>query len=183
MTKMRLSYTIVRTAEEGMIDDAVRMLQGDWSGYDNQAMQLGQEWHKKFERETIKTEKMPVLFAYDLGKTTAELKKVVDVNDWLEFVVKVDALTDTAIADHKVGKTTLSACMSTYQLGCYSLAFPNAKYGIINRYYPYGNEVDVGIRHLTDQCRRESAEWIGTWASILRDYCEERDIKWYRENV
>ena len=94
--KLRLSYSKLNTFANYSKEEAIDIILGK-KFPSTPEMELGSQAHKIIEEEKLDLEKIGIGGEY-------EVKRVVELYDWLSFAYIVDRRKDNVIVDYKTGK-------------------------------------------------------------------------------
>lgn len=174
MNKFRASYSVLNTWESGQYERAVEMY-FKLSSFTTEAMAEGKIWHKKFEEEIKKTGCLPKIFGGDkLINPRTEVKKVIEIYDWLQLVGVIDLLDSPTVIDFKTGKGSSESSAGSHQLGLYGVlcTFDKIKVtkGQIMHYDQYKKTVDTSTVWLTDRLLEDTMNWLITLSGSMHDY-------------
>lgn len=190
MSKMRVSYSILSAWDRGDWDRAIAPFVGrEIEG--NEFMQRGKRWHKRWEKESRKTGKIPAIFGDEKlvdAQIEGDSRRVRQINDWLELSGVLDRidkpewlLTGKRGIDYKLSKQNAVAWANSKQGACYKILYPELSVFEFHCHNPYLKKGDpdattMSIVHLTDKVLEEGLEWVLTTASDLRAYLEANNI-------
>jgi hypothetical protein len=172
----RASYSVIKNWSDGKTDEAVM-------GYFHKpqpatpAMEAGKKYHELWANEIKQTNHLPKLFGCGkLNKPQTELKKCVQLTEWLEFVGVLDCLDGNTIYEFKTGKTDSEAYANAMQVRVYQLLYPKAAKAMIYHYDQYLDKSDMSIVHLTGKTMEDALNWLLTYASEMKNYLEEYNL-------
>jgi hypothetical protein len=171
-----VSYSILSAWSRGDIDRAL----APYLGVEiepTEAMAEGKRLHKKWERESLRTKRLPRVFG---GRKLAkgfelENKVVRKINDWCVLSGVLDVYDGDTIIDYKSGKTSASSYLDGFQPEVYQVLRPNAKRFECYRFNQHLHKSDpdhvtMATLHLTSRTLRNGLEWILTNAAELREH-------------
>lgn len=171
--KFRASFSILSLWERGDYENFVKQYFHLEKSRTTREMFEGKEWHKKWEEEIKKTQKLPTLFGdLKLSNPIVETKKVVQVEDWLDFVFICDCYQDNGeFIDFKTGMTITGheIQLGTQAVGL-TLSKIKANKGHIYQYNQYTKDIRHDIVWITDKILESSLNWIETLSSDAHNY-------------
>lgn len=178
--KFRASFSVLDAWAKKDYEQAVR-LYFKLDCFENEAMRQGKEFHNYWEKETKETGCLPEIFGgMKLKNPKTELKMVVSVNDWLDFVGVIDCYDNPTIYEYKTGISSSSSYARSKQIGLYgilgTLMGLYVEKAEILHYNQYSKLSDVSIVWLTDKVLRDAYDWLETHASEMHNYLLENDL-------
>lgn len=174
---IRVSYSILNSWAKGDIDRAV----APYAGVEiepTEAMEYGKKKHAAWEKETLRTGRLPRRFGgRKLVSPKLELstKRVRKINDWCYLSGVLDVLDGDTAIDYKTGKTPASDYLNSRQHECYQILYPNIKrleYHCCNHHLRRKDDgyITVAVAYLNKKTLRDGIEWVLTNAAELREY-------------
>jgi len=144
-------------------------------------MSEGKDFHKLWEDEINKTKCLPELFGgKKLTDPVCEVKKLVHLEDWLDFVFIADMVDGSDIHEFKTGVSQSADWANTNQLGCYAVGLTFDKHfvdrGFVHHYNQYSKKYDMSMVWLTDKILKEAHNWIVTLASDAHEYLRVNNL-------
>lgn len=197
MSKMRVSYSILSAWDRGDWDRAIAPFVGREMEA-NEFMARGKRWHKRWEKESRKTGKIPAVFGDEVlveAQIEGDSRRVRQINDWLELSGVLDRIdkpvwlkTGKRGIDYKLSKQNAVAWANSKQGACYKILYPELSVFEFHCHNPYLAKDDpdnttMSIVHLTDKVLEEGLEWVLTTASDLRAYLEANNISIERKST
>ena len=184
--KFRASFSVLNLWSQGNWERAIKSY-FKLEKFTTPAMADGHLWHEKWKGETLETGCLPKVFGgAKLINPTVEIKKVLPINEWLDFVFIIDCLDEPTIHEYKTGTQSASAYANSYQIPLYAIgATMMEKYvdrGIIHRLNqhkkkPDGNyDVETSTVWITDRLMANAQEWLMTIASEMHNYFITNDL-------
>jgi len=180
MNKFRASYSVLDAWLRGDYENAVKMY-FKLGSFENEAMIQGKKYHEDWANETKKNKTLPVIFGEQkLKNPQTELKLVVQIYDWLEFVGVIDCYDDPIFYEYKTGVTESQVYANSHQIGMYGLLltysdkFANACE--IHHYNQHKRSVDVSKVWVTDQLISDSLNFVVTTAGEMHDYLSTNNL-------
>ena len=139
------------------------------------AMAAGNELHKKWEAETMRTKCLPeVLGGTPLTDPKVEHKIVASLQPWLNLVGVIDCNDGHTLYEYKSGVQSSEQYASGKQHGVYALLARQAGYDPklikIIHYNQYTKRKDVSLVWVTDTLVNEAREWVETIAGQMHSY-------------
>ena len=180
VNKFRASYSTLNTWASGNWEKAIKMY-FKLETFTSPAMEEGKAFHKiwAFHIEKNKTTP-PELGSIKLINPVTEIKKTVNIHDWLDLVGVIDCYDKPTIYEWKTGKTSSESYASSQQAGVYGvlatlsgLFTDRAK---IYRYDQQAKKSDVSTVWITDQVLKDSLNWIETLSSEIHNYFTENKL-------
>lgn len=174
---IRVSYSILSSWARGDIDRAVAPFVGE-EVLPTLAMIEGKMLHEKWERETLRTGRMPKVFGgRKLESPELELatKKARQLNDWCVISGVLDLREGPLGVDYKSGVRTATEYANSFQHKVYQVLYPELErfeYHCFNQHLPrkHPDRVTMAIVHLSRQTLEDGINYILTYASELRQY-------------
>lgn len=178
--KFRASFTVLE-----------KWASGDWEGaikayfkldkFTTPAMAEGKRYHELWAKEIEATTTLPAVFGNTkLWQPKAEVKKVVELEPWLDLVGVIDCYDKPVIYEFKTGKQSSEHYAGSHQCGVYSVL---ASFGdmyvdraVIWHYDQYTRKSDMSQVWLTDKLMENSHEWIITQSSEMHNYLNENKL-------
>ena len=173
---LTISHTIANAWYRGYRDDALAMIQGKPTTPPNESMLTGIKLHKEYENESLQTFRVPERFNFDPGLVQVEVKKVVQLDDWLRFSGRADAVGKDFVIDYKTGSGR--ANIGGHQLPLYCVLFQKSK-GYICHENTQTGKVTIASKIMTPDILRESVDWLVTVACDIRGVCEAIGQQWW----
>jgi hypothetical protein len=178
--KFRASYTVLNQWASGNWDRAIKTY-FKLEKFVTPAMADGKIWHEKWENHINDTKTLPAVFgAGALHHPKAEIKKVVELEPWLDLVGVIDLYDKPVIYDWKTGKTSSEVYAGSMQPGIYGvLATFSGMYAdraIIYHYDQYSKKTDMSLIWLTDELLKTAHNWILSYASDMNNYLIENKL-------
>ncbi|MFA5768334.1 MAG: PD-(D/E)XK nuclease family protein [Bacteroidales bacterium] len=145
------------------------------------AMADGKQYHEQWETHVNATKTLPVEFGgAALHQPQAEIKKVVELEPWLDLVGVIDCYDSPVIYDWKTGKSSSEHYAGTMQPGVYgvlaSFAGMFVDRAIIWHYDQYAKKSDMSQVWLTDKLLEHAHNWIITQSSEFHNYLTENRL-------
>ncbi|MFZ2882116.1 MAG: hypothetical protein WA019_03510 [Candidatus Moraniibacteriota bacterium] len=181
MNKFRASYSNLHRWESGDFEGFVKGYFKLEPPLTSREQAEGKEWHDKWKDEVLKTSCMPELFGgRPLVDPIVEIKKVVQLEDWLDYVFIADLVEGSNIHDWKTGVDDSGKWINTNQLGCYAVGLTFDKIfvnqGFMHHYNQYTKRVDSSSIWLTDQVLKEAHNWIITLSCEAHEYLRVNNL-------
>lgn len=180
---IRLSYSIVAAWLRGDWDNAIAPFLGQ-DTFSNEAMEQGKKYHRKWEKEALRTGKLPHVFG--AGKLAdgfaTEQKREVWLNDWIQLSGILDLVEGTVGTDYKTGKKNATGYANSDQHKFYKVLAPELtrfQYRCMNQHLRRGipERVSFGLVHLTDRTLEEGIELILTVAPEIHKYLIDNGVR------
>ena len=180
MNKFRASYTVLNMWSSGNWEEAVKYY-FKLEQFTSRAMADGKDFHDSWEKHIKETSTLPEVFGgAKLVNPQTELKLVVQMDEWLELVGKIDCLEAPTIHEFKTGKSSSESYASSWQIGVYGVlcAMSGIKIdrGIVHHFDQYKKTYDWSQVWITKDVIKDSAEWIVTHASEMHSYLVENNL-------
>lgn len=174
---IRVSYSILNSWAHGDIDRATAPYRGERPGT-TEAMRYGKEMHRRWERETARTNCLPKVFGgKSLSSPALELstKRAARINEWCALVGVLDLKDGDLGIDYKTGRSTASEYANSKQHECYQMLYPGLtrfEYYCFNQHLHHSDSdrVTVSIVYLSRRTLADGIEWALTNAAELREY-------------
>lgn len=172
---IRVSYSILSAWARGDVDRAIAPFLGQ-EVPPTQAMIDGKKWHERWEKETNRTGRRPLIFGGEkIPGVKTEVKLVRQLNDWCVLSGVIDLQSPDQNEDHKTGRSTATDYANSFQHKVYHVLDPSKKrfrYNCLNQYLPknHPDRITVSILHLTRKTLEEGIEYVLTHAAELREY-------------
>lgn len=178
--KFRASYSILNTWASGNYDMAIKYY-FKLDTFVTPAMVDGRKYHETWATHINNTLRLPEEFGkLELKKPQTELKKVVQITDWLELVGIIDCYDDPTIYEFKTGKQSSESYASSMQPAVYGvLATMSGLYvdrAVIHHYDQHRKKSDNSYIWLTDKVLNDGLNWIETLASEMHNYLEQNKL-------
>lgn len=178
--KFRASYSILSAWSSGNWENAVRMY-FKLDTFTSPAMVAGKQYHTSWAEQISRTKTLPdVFFPVPLKNPMAEIKKVVQLNEWLDLVGKVDCYDKPVIYEFKTGKRSSESYANDQQIGIYAVLLTYSglyvEKGEIYHYDQYSKKSDMSVRYITDKYLKDSLNWIETMAGDMHNYLLQNDM-------
>lgn len=178
--KFRASFSILNAWASGNWEDAVNMY-FKLEQFTTRAMAEGKDFHDGWEKEIIKTKCLPKVFGgKKLKNPIPEIKKCVQVNDWMELVGVLDCLDEPVIYEFKSGVSTSQQYANGKQVGVYAVLATLSGYYVnkaeIHHFNQHNNQTDVSFVWITDKTIQDAYDWIETHASEMHNYLTENGL-------
>lgn len=178
--KFRASYSILSVWAGGDWERAIKMY-FKLEKFTTPAMAEGKRYHEQWEQHIKATKTLPAVFGgAKLQQPQTEVKKVVELEPWLDLVGVIDCLDQPIIYDWKTGKQSSEHYAGTMQPGVYGVlsAFAGnyTDRAIIWHYDQYSQKTDVSHVWLTDKRLLQAQNWIVTHASDMHHYLTENKL-------
>jgi len=184
--RFRASFSVLNLWSQGNWERAIKSY-FKLEKFTTPAMADGHLWHERWKAETLETGCLPKVFGgAKLTNPTVEIKKVLPINEWLDFVFIIDCLDEPTIHEYKTGTQSASAYANSYQIPLYAIgATMMEKYvdrGIIHRLNQHTKlkdgspDVETSIVWITDKLMADAQEWLMTIASEMHVYFISNDL-------
>lgn len=178
--KFRASYSILSVWAGGDWERAIKMY-FKLEKFTTPAMAEGKRYHEQWEQHIKATKTLPAVFGgAKLQQPETEVKKVVELEPWLDLVGVIDCLDQPIIYDWKTGKQSSEHYAGTMQPGVYGVLASFAGHyvdrAIIWHYDQYSQKKDVSQVWLTDARLAHAQNWIVTHASDMHHYLTENKL-------
>lgn len=166
--KLKMRWSILRAWEEGRTGDVIAMIFGKGKVIPNKAMQNGIDIHKKIEE----SKKAPYLLLPS-KELKFEVTNTISINEILDYQGTVDMWDskNKIIYDWKTGKSGVLA-HKKMQLYCYSLLFPEAKWGAIVKISDDLKTEEVALYKFNSIKREEAKNYIATLGYEIFTFAE-----------
>lgn len=194
---VKLSYSILNTWSAHNFEAAVGM----YLGKDipaTPAMMLGKLKHQIWEDYIVKNRCLPDEIGggrleYPLAEKKYE--KLIPLGDKYQILLRgvpdctdkmpLDNMPDGEIIyEFKVGLTSPTSYVDTFQADYYKLLKPKAHTAIYLCFNPYANTYSKGIKFLTDKCAERALEHVITFGSEMIEYlASQRFIINYKPEI
>jgi len=180
MTRFRASYSTLSTWASGDWEKAIKMY-FKLETFTSLAMEEGKAFHKMWAFHIEKNKSTPPeLGNIKLINPVTEIKKTVNIHDWLDLVGVIDCYDKPIIYEWKTGKKSSESYASSQQAGVYGvLATLSGLYVDQAKIYRYDQHVkksDVSTVWITDQVLKDSMNWIETLSSEIHNYFTENKL-------
>lgn len=175
MNKFRASYSVLSTWATGDYDRAIKMY-FKLETITSKAMEAGKELHEQWQKEIETTKCLPVVFgSKPLNNPETEVKRVVQIFDWLELVGVPDCVDGENIYEFKSGKSKDSeAYANDQQVGIYGLILAldkrKTKMAYIYHLDQYSKKMDMSMVHITPELLQKTMDWVESMASDMHNY-------------
>lgn len=165
---MRVSHSLLAAWERRDYETAISWFlglpAGDYGTYGD-----GRAFHKKWDKETVRTGCLPKVFGgKKLNNPKPEHKIVKQLNDWLTLVGVMDNLDLPVMYEYKTGRSSAGAYANGHQHCVYQLLEPRLLLAEYYAYNQYTDEVTFERVHLNEETLRQGVEWVVTLASDMR---------------
>ena len=171
----RSSYTMLHIWQSGDWEHFVKSYFHLGEQLTTREMSEGKEFHSQWQKEIEETKCLPKLFGgTQLKDPKCEVKKLVKLEDWLEFVFIADMVDGSDIHEFKTGVSSSSDWVKTNQIACYGVGMTFDKHfvdrGFVHHWDQYNKRYDMSMIWLTDKVLQETQNWIETLSSEAYDY-------------
>lgn len=175
MNKFRASFSLLTKWESGDFEGFVKGYFKLEKPITTREMSEGKEYHQQWQKEIEDTKCMPKLLGgKKLNNPICEIKKVVQLEDWLEYVFIADMVDGEDIHEFKTGVSKSSDHINSKQLGCYAVGLTMdkqvVKRGFLHHYDQYSKKYDMSMIWITDEVIKEAHNWILTLSAEAHDY-------------
>ena len=188
--KFRASYSVLSTWASGNWERAVKMY-FKLENFTTPAMAAGKEYHELWDQYIAEHNKMPLELVngrdVPMNNPKTEIKLVVQLDDWLEVVGKIDCLEAPIVKEWKTGKQSSEVYATSKQTGMYGILctlpgvevkdgketpWPGVYVDIaeIYHYDQYKKVAEMSKVWLTDQLLKDTHNWILTLSSEMHLY-------------
>lgn len=173
--KFRASYSGLHRWESGDVEGFVKGYFKLEPPMTTREQAEGKKWHDIWQKEVDETKCLPKIFGGSkLIDPKCEIKQVVELEDWLDFVFITDLVDGSAVHDYKTGVDDSGKWINTNQLGWYAVGLTFAKTfinrGFIHHFNQYTKKVDNSSIWITDKVLKDSYNQIITLASDAHEY-------------
>lgn len=180
MNKLRASYSLLEMWASGNWERAVKYY-FKLEDFVTPAMADGRKFHEDWNKEIEKTGRLPECFgAKPLVRPFPEVKKVVQLADWIELVGKIDCIDAPVIYEFKTGKQSSESYASSKQTGVYAVLATRSNIFVdraeIYHYDQYLKKFDMSVVWLTDKVLEEAEDWVLTLGAEIHAYFEENGL-------
>lgn len=180
MQKFRASYSVLSLWQSGRWEDAINAY-FKLEAFTTPQMEEGKRFHQEWEEEVKKTGCLPAVFGgAKLSNPDTEMKKVVELEPWLDLVFVIDTYDQGDIHEYKTGVKSSQQYANDKQIGVYAvgcvLSDLPAKRLFIHRYNQYTKEADTSMVWVTEQLLKDTVAWVETTASEMHNYFIENDL-------
>ena len=178
--KFRASYSVLSTWASGDWEKAIKMY-FKLETFTSPAMEEGKKYHKQWADYILKNKSTPMeLGSIKLSDPTVEIKKTVNIHDWLDLVGVIDCYDKPIIYEWKTGKGTSESHASSPQAGVYGVIATMAGFyadkAEIYHYDQHAKKSDMSIVWLTDKVLKDSLNWVETLSSEMHNYLKENQL-------
>lgn len=179
--KFRASYSILHRWESGDFEGFVKGYFKLEPSPTTREMSEGKDWHKLWENEILKTKHLPELFGgRPLIAPECEVKQVVEIEPWLDFVFIADMIDREDIHEFKTGVSSSSDWVNSNQLACYAVGLTFLgkviKRGFVHHYDQYNKKYDMSMLWITDKVLKEAHNWIVTLSCEAHEYLRVNNL-------
>jgi hypothetical protein len=182
MNKFRASFSVLNSWSKGYRDDAIAMY-FKLPRESNIYMEEGLKFHKSWEAYITKEGKLhPQLSTKEvlLNDPMCELKLVMPVNDWLEFVGVIDCLNRPDLYEFKTGTKPSSEYANSKQADLYFLLCEHFGYEVEKAIYihfdQYEQKTDKAIVWNTADRRQKAMDWLVETSREMNEYLEKNGL-------
>lgn len=177
----RISYSILDPWSKGNYDESIRRYLRIPTPPTPQ-MEEGKLFHEQWHSETLRTNKLPVVFGGgELVKPQCELKLECVLDEWIQFVGVVDCLEESIIREYKTGKANSVVYANAMQVPCYQVLVEEHGYkpkeAHIHHFNQHAKKVTHSKIYLSEETKAKGREWIVTYSSELRSALEGTGVK------
>jgi len=178
--KFRASYSILSKWAGGQWEEAIKMY-FKLETYTSPQMAEGKKWHEKWDIYITTNKALPLeLGGKILISPITELKKVVNLQHWLDLVGVIDCYDNNTVYEFKTGKQSSDAYASSKQLSIYGLLCTYAGLYVekaeIYHFDQYIGKYDMSVIWITDNMLKDAYNWIETLSSEMHSYFIENDL-------
>lgn len=178
--KFRASYSILSAWASGDWERAVKMY-FKLETFTSPAMEEGKRFHEQWAKYIEENKSTPPeLGGIKLLNPTPEIKKTVNIHDWLDLVGVIDCYDKPIIYEWKTGKQSSESHASSPQAGVYgvlaTLAGFYADKAEIYHYDQHLKKSDMSIVWLTDKVLKDSLNWVETLSSEMHNFLLENGL-------
>jgi hypothetical protein len=182
MHKLRANYSFLSTWASG---DWNRAIEGYFKlkTFTTPQMEMGKKFHKEWEEEVKKTQKLPFVFdSKPLKNPLTEIYGVVELADWLLLSGVVDCYDEGTgiIYEYKTGKQSSESYANTRQPSIYALLLTESghtpKKVEIHHYDQYKKQSDMSIVWVTPQLIADGLEWVTSLGAEAHNYFVENSL-------
>lgn len=179
-TKFRASYSVLNTWKSGNWQRAIEMY-FKLADFATPQMVAGREQHEVWEKYINENKCLPVEFNNTkLTNPLTEIKKVVQLSDWLELVGKIDCYDTPTIHEFKTGKQSSESYASSPQIGVYGVLLTVSGLfvdrAVIHHYDQYTKQYDASFVWITPEVLKDSMNWIVTLSGEMHNYFLENEL-------
>ena len=180
MNKFRASYSVLDTWHRGDYERATLMY-FKLDDFDSEAMKQGRQFHQDWAKEVSTNKKLPAVFgSKQLKNPQTELKLVVQIYDWLEFVGVIDCYDEPIIYEYKTGTAESQRYTTSKQIGMYGLLLTYSDMFVnfceIYHYNQHSGKADMSMVHITDHLINNSLNFLITTAGEMHNYLESNNL-------
>ncbi len=180
MNKLRASYSLLELWKSGNWERAVKYY-FKLEDFVTPAMADGRRFHEQWDKHISQFKTLPPEFGgKKLINPFPEVKKVVQINEWLELVGKIDCVDAPTIYEFKTGKQTSEAYASSKQTGVYAYLATIAGIFVdraeIYHYDQYDKKFDMSFVWLTDKILEEAEDYVVTLAAEIHTYFQDNNL-------
>lgn len=180
---IRLSYSIIAAWLRGDWDNATAPFMGRET-FSSEAMEAGKRYHRKWEKEALRTGRLPHVFGG--GKLAegfrTEQKREVWLNEWIQISGILDLIEGKSATDYKTGKKNATGYANGDQHKFYKVLAPELEtfyYRCMNQHLRRGipERTSFGVVHLTDRALEDGIEMILTVAPEIHKYLIDSGVR------
>lgn len=138
-------------------------------------MRDGKQFHDLWQKEVEGTKCLPQVFGgTKLTNPQTELKKVVELEPWLDLVGIIDTYDEGDVHEYKTGLQNSAAYARDKQIGVYAvlalLSDLPAKRLFIHHYNQYEKVADTSMVWVTEKLLKDTVDWVETTAGEMHQY-------------
>lgn len=180
MNKLRASYSLLELWKGGNWERAVKYY-FKLEQFLTPAMADGRKYHEEWNKHIAQNKTLPDCFgAKPLINPFPEVKKVVQLEDWLELVGIMDCIDAPTIYEFKTGKQSSEAYASSKQTGVYAVLATYSNILVdraeIYHYDQYLKKYDMSHVWITDKILTDAHNWILMLSSEIHNYFTENNL-------
>lgn len=177
LNRFRASYSVLALWESGQWQKAIESYL-KLPTPTSQPMEFGKKLHSEWEQHIKKTKTLPVVFnSTPLVEPRSELKMVIPVADWLDFVCIPDCVDNDTLYEFKTGASDATYWANTWQTPIYGYALLANKTPVtkakIYAYNQYTQKTTMALVWLTPELMQEAVDKMWTLSSEMWDYIQE----------
>ncbi len=178
--KFRANYSVLAAWARGQWQEALKMYFRLPHTVTPQMLE-GRQYHAGWQQEIGEHSRLPAVFGgRALEDPSCEVKREVQLYDWLDLVGTIDCYARPVIYEFKSGLKSSSNHLGDYQLAVYGvLATLSGLYverAEIYHYDQHKQRADMSLFWLTPKALRRGLNWIETMAAEMHQYLLENGL-------
>lgn len=176
----RASFSILNLWANGRKEDAIKSY-FKLPRFVTKEMEDGINYHRQWSDEIKRTSALPKVFGgLPIGKFETEIKHVIPITDWCDFVFVPDLVHVSVLTDFKTGTGATGEYLDSQQLPVYALMLAKegviVDRGVIRKYNQYEKKVEVGFVWLTPARLADAKKWLIENITSMSDYFDDNQI-------